>query len=263
MYDYETNSPYGNATPWGTYSDIAREVVLSEGITSIGAGAFRCTKISDIRFPSTLQRIGVESFYACPVLEEICIPDSVTRIEERAFYDSFQLKSVLLSESLEYMGDKAFNYEGISGTEHEGGLYIGSTHNPYLVFVKPTDEISESVSISDHTKMIADNTFYSCSNLTSVTIPESVTSIGNDAFYSCSSLTSVTIPNSVTSIGNGAFSDCSSLTSVTFENPTGWRVSTSSTATSGRSIAGSELANDSIAATYLRDTYCSCYWKRG
>lgn len=88
MYDYETNSPYGNATPWGTYSDIAREVVLSEGITSIGDGAFSYTKISDIRFPSTLQRIGVESFYACPVLEEICIPDSVTRIEEYAFWNT-------------------------------------------------------------------------------------------------------------------------------------------------------------------------------
>ncbi len=55
-------------------------------------------------------------------------------------------------------------------------------------------------------------TFYGCSDLTSITIPESITSIGYEAFYNCTGLTSVTIGNGVTSIGYSAFRKCSSLT---------------------------------------------------
>ena len=65
---------------------------------------------------------------------------------------------------------------------------------------------------------IGNNTFRSCSGLTSVTIPNSVTIIGDEAFYGCSGLTSVTIPNSVTNIGKGVFRYCSGLTSVTIGN---------------------------------------------
>jgi hypothetical protein len=43
-----------------------------------------------------------------------------------------------------------------------------------------------------------------------------VTSIGNDTFHSCSSLTSITIGNGVTTIGIWAFNGCTSLTAVTF-----------------------------------------------
>ena len=66
--------------------------------------------------------------------------------------------------------------------------------------------------------LIGANSFYECSDLTSVDIPNSVTSIGNSAFSKCSGLTSVTIPNSVISIGKSAFSQCSGLTSVIIPN---------------------------------------------
>lgn len=61
---------------------------------------------------------------------------------------------------------------------------------------------------------IGEETFRSCSGLTSVTIPNSVTSIGKSAFDGCSKLTKITIPNSVTSIGMNVFKDCSKLTSI-------------------------------------------------
>lgn len=77
----------------------------------------------------------------------------------------------------------------------------------------------------------------------------------------------VTVPSTfnglpVTGIGASAFSNCTELTSVTFENTTGWWRSSSSTATSGTSIASSALANASTAATYLTDTYDFYYWYR-
>ena len=65
---------------------------------------------------------------------------------------------------------------------------------------------------------IAEMTFASRDNLTSIEIPNSVTSIGSYAFDMCTSLTSITIPNSVKSIGSYAFGMCTSLTSITIPN---------------------------------------------
>ena len=120
-----------------------------------------------------------------------------------------------------------------------------------------------SIIIPDSVTSIGSSAFFGCSGLTSVTIGNGVTSIGNRAFYECSGLTSVTIPDSVTSIGWATFGDCNSLTSVIFENPNGWWYSSSSTATSGTSIASDYLADLSTAATYLTSTYYNYYWKRG
>ena len=83
------------------------------------------------------------------------------------------------------------------------------------------------------------------------------------AFQNCSGLTEIVIPDSVTSIGYIAFSGCSSLTSITFENPDGWWITPSATATSGTSISSNDISDPATAAGYLTSAYCGYYWKRG
>lgn len=61
---------------------------------------------------------------------------------------------------------------------------------------------------------ISDETFYKCSELTSVTLPHGIESIGKNAFRSCTNLTSVILPNSIVSIDEGAFRACSNLPSI-------------------------------------------------
>ncbi len=57
---------------------------------------------------------------------------------------------------------------------------------------------------------------YPCGNEnTTYEIPDSVTSIGDYAFFGCSNLAEITIPDSVTSIGFDAFGGCTSLTDIT------------------------------------------------
>ena len=80
-----------------------------------------------------------------------------------------------------------------------------------LRLLKSNNDIINYV-VKAGTRVICDDAFADCIDLTSVTIPNSVTSIGESAFYGCRSLTSVTIPNSVTSIGDEAFGFCNSLT---------------------------------------------------
>ena len=96
-----------------------------------------------------------------------------------------------------------------------------------------------------------------------MTIPDGVTTIGQSAFRYCTALTDVTIPDSVTSIGMQASFGCTALTSVTFENTTGWRRTSSSTATSGTELSSADLADPATAADYLTDTFARYYWKRG
>ena len=57
-----------------------------------------------------------------------------------------------------------------------------------------------------------------------MTIPNSVTKINYQTFYGCSNLTSVTIPNSVTEISSKAFSGCSNLHTIIDLNPTPQKV---------------------------------------
>ena len=72
----------------------------------------------------------------------------------------------------------------------------------------------KKVTIGDSIKVIEDNTFENCSELSSVTFGKSVTTIGYSAFCGCISLSSIKIPNTVTKIGDYAFKDCHSLKSI-------------------------------------------------
>ena len=54
-------------------------------------------------------------------------------------------------------------------------------------------------------KRIGENTFYECTNLTSITIPNGVEIIGAAAFASCKSLKKVSVPNSVVELGHSVF----------------------------------------------------------
>ena len=120
----------------------------------------------------------------------------------------------------------------------------------------------KSVTIPDSITRIGNRAFYGCNSLTNISIPDSVTTIGEYAFHGCSSLANITIPDSVTSIGFSSFDNCSRLTSVTFDHTDGWWVSPSSISTNGTTIAATDLADPTTAATYLTSTYLNYYWKR-
>jgi hypothetical protein len=177
----------------GTISDNAyqngklEEVIIGNGVTSIGENAFRdCYDLSSATIPDSVTSIGNMAFVSTKITS-IVIPDSVTSIGKEAFYHCKSLRSVTIGNGVTSISDGAF---------------------------RECDALT-AITIPDSVTSIGEWAFYLCSALTAITIPDNVTSIGEWAFGDCSNLTNVTIPDSVTSIGRSAFSDCSNLTSVT------------------------------------------------
>jgi len=116
-----------------------REVVLNEGLQTIGRAAFsNCSSLERITLPSTLTEISVETFYectrlrevilhegiqkigrgsfvGCTALEYITIPSTVTVISSDTFYGCERLREVELHEGIQMIALDAF--DGCSSLE--------------------------------------------------------------------------------------------------------------------------------------------------
>jgi hypothetical protein len=268
-------------------NEIITDLVIPDTVTSISDYAFyKFDDLTKVTLSNSVTSIGEYTFSDCSNLTSVSLVDGLTSIGRYAFLGCSKLTNVKIPESVSSVGREAFgDCDAINFTEYDNAYYLGNDSNIYYALIKAKSKDITSCEINTKTKVLSEQAFYRCSNITSITIPDSVITIGTStfaycvglatitvpdnvinielsAFDSCSGLTSVTIGNSVTSIGDFAFYNCSSLTSVTFKTTNGWWVSQSSTATSGTSISSSDLSNISTAATYLTSTYYIYYWKR-
>ena len=225
------------------YTGTAAEVVIPDGVTSIGDYAFlRNMSLKEVTIPAGVTNIGERAFSECRSLEKVTIPASVTSIANSAFLDCSSLTEVTIPASVTEIGSAAFwNTKWLENKQKENPLVIV---NHILI---DGQTCSGNVEIPDGVTSIS-GAFLWCNSLTGVTIPASVTSIMN-AFGGCSSLTDINvssgnstyasmdgclytkdktellvwpggktkaeIPEGVTSIGANAFLWCSSLTEVT------------------------------------------------
>ena len=206
---------YDTATaPWYGYREWIQKVVIEDGVTSIGYGAFyyctnmtsveipdsvtvidpfaftMCQSLTEIRFPETLTTIGRAAFSTCKSLTGVTIPDSVTRVEEAAFIGCEALTDVTIGKGVSYLCCTAFmRCSGLTEFKisPENAHYCVSEDG--VLFNK------------DMTYLVS----YPAGKAGAYTVPGTVTEIGYCAFESCKSLTSVTIPASVEQIDESAF----------------------------------------------------------
>lgn len=96
------------------YQGSDTDVIIPDGVTSIGAGAFKnCTALIVITIPNTVTSIGNSAFYGCSNLTTITIPDTVTSIGEDAFYDCNNLTTVTIPQQMKTIDLSAFAFSGI------------------------------------------------------------------------------------------------------------------------------------------------------
>ena len=216
-----------NNCPWDDYRASIRNVIINNGVTSIGDRAFTtCGSLTGIEMPNSVTSIGERAFNLCRSLTSVEIPDGVTSIGERAFFGCHSLASLEIPASVTNIGFVAFtDCDGITGiTVNSDNLYYSSVDgvlfnkNKTIIICCPAGKTESFYIIPDGVVGIGDGAFAHCNSLTDIEIPNSVTSIGNSAFAECNGLTSVEIPNSVTSLGRDVFADCNNLAEIEIPN---------------------------------------------
>ena len=170
---------------WRKYSNAITNVIIDEGITSIGNNAFEgCKYLISVKLPTSITQIGDWAFIDCKSLATINFPEGLTSIGAAAFGSCSSLTKITLPSTIKDIGEVAFcNCTSLN-----------------------------SIIIPDGVESIPGRTFENCSRLTDIRIPSSVNSIGFSAFNGCSSLISIDIPLGVTCINDYTFKNCTSLT---------------------------------------------------
>ncbi len=154
------------------YNGPGGDVIIPEGVTSIGDGAFyMCVDLHSVTIPKGVTSFENEAFANCEKLNTITIPEGVTSIGFAAFLNCIALTSITIPEGVLRIGRSAF--------------YACSNLS--------------SVTIPESVVIIDDKAFCNCISLKNVTIPARLRRIGDEAFFGCPKLT-VTIPDGLYNI---------------------------------------------------------------
>ncbi len=108
--------------PWGDYRHVARFLVLGEGLTSIGEGAFsEFDLLESVTLPRSLRIVGNNAFYECSSLKVVDVQEGTVAIENLAFASCPSLASVTVPKSVTKIGFKAFDgCENLANVYYEG-----------------------------------------------------------------------------------------------------------------------------------------------
>ena len=156
-------------------------------VTEINKRAYyyKHPSFTEIIISDGIESIGVDAFYACKNLRSVVMGNGVLSIGTSAFSGCSSLQTVVLSEDLQSIGNYAFksciSLRQIDIPNNVISIKYSSFANTGITRII----IPESVLIIEHA------TFSSCSNLVSITLPSGITSISYDAFRGCSNLSIV------------------------------------------------------------------------
>ena len=108
---------------------LRTEVVIPEGVTEIGEGAFSCSYMPSVRFPSTLKKIGKQAFcltFGLTNYSTITFPNGLEVIEDEAFDSCYFKKAIVLPASIKSIGKKAFYGYSYYGSGTLGAYFLGA-----------------------------------------------------------------------------------------------------------------------------------------
>ena len=252
MYDYRISTSYSEKdAPWKDLADDILHLVIQEGVTSIGKGAFmNCNLLQDAALPESLEKIETGAFFMLDNLKHINIPDKVsymgnfalarcsslvtagpvgsgcdielgwkTEIPASAFLSNSNLQQITIPDGVKKIGayaiDSCTSLKKLvipgSVTEFTSQSVVGCS------LLQTAGPIGGGYDIEfGWTNAIPAYAFYKAVDLKAVVFPNSLTAIEHDAFSYCSSITQIVLPAKLSMIEMFAFDDCSALSQITF-----------------------------------------------
>ena len=220
------------------------QVVIPDGVTSVGRSLFSYDDITTITIPESVVKIGGWTFCGTETTEiryegtmeqwlAIERTAEIGKAGAKLYIDGQAVTNVVIPEGTQHIGDYAFaNFGGIvSATMPETVTSVGAGAfwNSPITTITLSDRITAigkeafegctnltAIVLPEDLKTIGENAFFSCTGLAQVVFSEGLEEIGNYAFYSCTALQSLELPEGLTRIGDRAFWGCSSLETAAF-----------------------------------------------
>jgi len=185
MYDYSANK--SNRPPWYTYCEDIYNVIISDGITSVGDAAFdSCFNLQKLHLGKDIASLGWRSFGNCISLENITFPSSISYIDEMTFLGCTGLTNVYISDLYSWCNIN-FGAGHANPLSYAKNLYVNGT-------------IAREITIPSDIKKINNYIFYGLGCLEKVIIPDGVISIGMEPFGNCENLKEVLVGKDISDI---------------------------------------------------------------
>lgn len=195
---------------------------FSTELKSIGRWSFyENTSLKTIKFKDNFEHLGFAAFYHCTDLTDADLGNGNLVIDSWAFQDCTSLQNLYVSDNTQEIGEGIlYGVSTVKFNNKDYVDYLGNKTNPYIIAFKADTEI-QTYTASPETRVIADNAFYNCTQLTTATL-ENVYSIGINGFRFCSSLETLTFGSNIKKICAYSFEDCTSLSQVNIPSIKDW-----------------------------------------
>ena len=222
--------------PWFDKRESITSVIIEDGITKIGNGAFNecssltsvtipdsvtvidrwafnaCKKLPSVTLPETISYIDTYAFCDCSSIERLTIPRSLTEINADAFLGCTSLKLLRIENSAENLSfhDEAF-------PEIEAEIYVDDYNWDFEdgVLTIPSGEMPDYYLGMDHNIDVVLPPWYSINDMIEkVVFSDGALNVGDYAFCEYPNLKSIEFSDTVCEIGCDAFNRCLSLTEV-------------------------------------------------
>ncbi|MBQ3431413.1 MAG: fibronectin type III domain-containing protein [Clostridia bacterium] len=144
--------------PWYNYKDEIKNVVIENGITTVGRCSFINSGIELVSIANSVTQLLGSCFMNCPYLKTAVLPDSIKGVATSTFYGATGLESIILSQNLPEISN--------------------------FMFADCTS--LKRVMIPESVKTIGLYAFKDCASLEQINIPDCATSVDEYAFEGAS-----------------------------------------------------------------------------
>ena len=205
---------------WRKYAEKTKEIVIEEGITSVGEKAFeQFTSVKKVTISNSVKTIKESAFESCSLLETIDLGEGVVTIERGAFMWCTSLENVTIPDSTEVLKESAFGnceklknfYIGAGVKEVGFSLFDGSANEINVTLSKNNSYITcencvifnkEKTILMYYPDFLKDETY---------SIPEEVVTVKKFAFGNYEYLKEIITPSTLEKIEECSFFRCDAL----------------------------------------------------